>query len=148
MHGRTQQALAAEQLEHLADDPVTRRGRIGRPALVAARLEPLKGPDLAIQALAQVDPEIRPHLVVAGFNEGQVPDAVVGDIFLPETLRTQLGLKTKDEIEEMGIEAFNAANESVASYRPNYKRALLINKSNAQAMASADTKTPPTKTTL
>lgn len=34
--------------------------------LVAARLEPLKGPDLAIQALAQVDPEIRPHLVVAG----------------------------------------------------------------------------------
>jgi D-inositol-3-phosphate glycosyltransferase len=34
--------------------------------LVAARLEPLKGPDLAIQALAHVDPEIRPHLVVAG----------------------------------------------------------------------------------
>lgn len=34
--------------------------------LVAARLEPLKGPDLAIQALANLDPEIRPHLVVAG----------------------------------------------------------------------------------
>ena len=34
--------------------------------LVAARLEPLKGPDLAIQALARLDPEIRPHLVVAG----------------------------------------------------------------------------------
>jgi D-inositol-3-phosphate glycosyltransferase len=51
--------------------------RWGRPAgspdawthgyvLVAARLEPLKGPDLAIQALARVDAEIRPHLVVAG----------------------------------------------------------------------------------
>ena len=34
--------------------------------LVAARLEPLKGPDLAVQALANLDPEIRPHLVVAG----------------------------------------------------------------------------------
>jgi D-inositol-3-phosphate glycosyltransferase len=34
--------------------------------LVAARLEPLKGPDLAIQALANLDREIRPHLVVAG----------------------------------------------------------------------------------
>lgn len=34
--------------------------------LVAARLEPLKGPDLAIQALANLDAEIRPHLVVAG----------------------------------------------------------------------------------
>lgn len=32
----------------------------------AARLQPLKGPDLAIQALAEVDPGIRPHLVVAG----------------------------------------------------------------------------------
>jgi D-inositol-3-phosphate glycosyltransferase len=34
--------------------------------LVAARLEPLKGPDLAVQALANLDAEIRPHLVVAG----------------------------------------------------------------------------------
>ncbi len=34
--------------------------------LVAARLEPLKGPDLAVQAWAHLDPEIRPHLVVAG----------------------------------------------------------------------------------
>lgn len=34
--------------------------------LFAARLQPLKGPDLAIQALAGVDPSIRPHLVVAG----------------------------------------------------------------------------------
>lgn len=34
--------------------------------LFAARLQPLKGPDLAIGALAAVDPAIRPHLVVAG----------------------------------------------------------------------------------
>lgn len=35
-----------------------------------------------------------PHLIVAGLNDGRVPDAVVGDAFLPETLRGRLGLKT------------------------------------------------------
>lgn len=35
-----------------------------------------------------------PHLVVAGFNDGSVPDAVAGDVFLPEALRARLGLKT------------------------------------------------------
>jgi ATP-dependent helicase/nuclease subunit B len=38
--------------------------------------------------------EDAPHLVVAGLNDGRVPDAVVGDPFLPETLRERLGLKT------------------------------------------------------
>ncbi len=35
-----------------------------------------------------------PHLVVAGMNDGRVPEAVVGDAFLPEGLRERLGLKT------------------------------------------------------
>jgi ATP-dependent helicase/nuclease subunit B len=38
--------------------------------------------------------EDAPHLVIAGFNDGAVPDAVVGDPFLPESLREQLGLKS------------------------------------------------------
>ncbi len=38
--------------------------------------------------------EDAPHLVVAGFNDGNVPDAVAGDVFLPEALRARLGLKT------------------------------------------------------
>ena len=38
--------------------------------------------------------EDAPHLVVAGLNEGRVPDAVVGDAFLPEALRGRLGLKS------------------------------------------------------
>ncbi len=38
--------------------------------------------------------EDAPHLVVAGVNDGRVPDAVVGDAFLPEALRGRLGLKT------------------------------------------------------
>ena len=38
--------------------------------------------------------EDAPHLVVTGLNEGCVPDAVVGDPFLPESLRARLHLKT------------------------------------------------------
>lgn len=40
---------------------------MGRPYLLfAARLQPLKGPDLALEALARIAPEARPHLVIAG----------------------------------------------------------------------------------
>ena len=38
--------------------------------------------------------EDAPHLLVAGLNDGRVPEAVVGDAFLPESLREILGLKT------------------------------------------------------
>ena len=38
--------------------------------------------------------EDAPHLVVAGLNDGRVPDAIVGDAFLPEGLRVRLGLKS------------------------------------------------------
>lgn len=38
--------------------------------------------------------EDAPHLVVAGLNDGCVPEAVAGDPFLPESLRERLGLKT------------------------------------------------------
>jgi len=38
--------------------------------------------------------EDAPHLVVAGLNEGKVPASVSGDLFLPESLRAKLGLKT------------------------------------------------------
>jgi ATP-dependent helicase/nuclease subunit B len=38
--------------------------------------------------------EDAPHLVVAGMNDGLVPDAIAGDAFLPESLREKLGLKT------------------------------------------------------
>ena len=38
--------------------------------------------------------EDAPHLVVAGLNDGRVPESVIGDPFLPESLREKLGLKT------------------------------------------------------
>ena len=37
-----------------------------------------------------------PHLVVSGCNEGHLPKSVVGDQFLPESLRERLGLVTND----------------------------------------------------
>jgi ATP-dependent helicase/nuclease subunit B len=35
-----------------------------------------------------------PHLILAGLNEGIVPESIIGDTFLPETLREVLGLRT------------------------------------------------------
>ncbi|MFP4673676.1 MAG: PD-(D/E)XK nuclease family protein [Opitutales bacterium] len=38
-----------------------------------------------------------PHLVLAGLNEGRVPESVIGDAFLPETAREHLGLRTNPQ---------------------------------------------------
>ncbi|MEM8868460.1 MAG: PD-(D/E)XK nuclease family protein [Verrucomicrobiota bacterium] len=38
-----------------------------------------------------------PHLVIAGLNEGIVPESVNGDAFLPEVLRETLGLRTNQD---------------------------------------------------
>jgi ATP-dependent helicase/nuclease subunit B len=49
---------------------------------------------LELQGWLELPWEDAPHLIVAGLNEGLVPDAIVGDAFLPESLRETLGLKT------------------------------------------------------
>lgn len=49
---------------------------------------------LELQGWLELLWEDAPHLVVAGMNDGSVPDAVAGDAFLPESLRERLGLKT------------------------------------------------------
>ncbi|MBL9201981.1 MAG: PD-(D/E)XK nuclease family protein [Opitutaceae bacterium] len=49
---------------------------------------------LELQGWLELMWEDAPHLVVAGLNDGMVPEAIVGDAFLPETLRETLGLKT------------------------------------------------------
>lgn len=38
-----------------------------------------------------------PHLIIIGLNEGQIPEHLQGDAFLPESLRQHLGLKTNQE---------------------------------------------------
>lgn len=49
---------------------------------------------LELQGWLELVWEDAPHLLVTGLNDGKVPDAVVGDPFLPEGLRVRLGLKT------------------------------------------------------
>lgn len=49
---------------------------------------------LELQGWLELAWENAPHLMVAGLNDGRVPDAVAGDAFLPESLRARLGLKT------------------------------------------------------
>ncbi len=49
---------------------------------------------LELQGWLELLFEDAPHLVVAGLNDGRVPEAVTGDAFLPESLRAKLGLKT------------------------------------------------------
>lgn len=49
---------------------------------------------LELQGWLELLWEDAPHLAIAGFNDGSVPDAVTGDVFLPESLRARLGLKT------------------------------------------------------
>jgi len=51
---------------------------------------------LELQGWLELPWEDAPHLVIAGFNDGRVPDAVAGDPFLPESLRVKLGLKSNE----------------------------------------------------
>jgi len=41
--------------------------------------------------------EEAPHLILAGLNDGLVPDVIVGDPYLPESLRLRLGLHRTNE---------------------------------------------------
>ncbi|WPJ96039.1 PD-(D/E)XK nuclease family protein [Coraliomargarita algicola] len=38
-----------------------------------------------------------PQLVLMGLNEGKVPESVIGDAFLPETMRALFGLRTNEQ---------------------------------------------------
>ena len=49
---------------------------------------------LELQGWLELLFEDAPHLVVAGLNDGVVPESVGEDAFLPESLRVRLGLKT------------------------------------------------------
>lgn len=51
---------------------------------------------LELQGWLELLYEDAPHLVVAGFNDGRVPEAVAGDAFLPESLRVKLELKSNE----------------------------------------------------
>jgi len=72
-------------------------GEEQRPYLAfAARLQPLKGADLAIHALSRIDPAIRPRLVIAGAQSLDFAEYVAG-------LRTQVqDLELNDDVSFIG----------------------------------------------
>ena len=39
-----------------------------------------------------------PHIIIAGMNEEFVPDKITGDIFLPESLRSNIGLRSNESM--------------------------------------------------
>ncbi len=50
-----------------------------------------------IQGWLELAWEDAPHLIVAGANEGHLPESIHGDRFLPEKLRERLGLRTNGD---------------------------------------------------
>jgi ATP-dependent helicase/nuclease subunit B len=58
------------------------------------RTEEKTAGSLDLQGWLELLWEDAPHLIVTGCNDGLVPEAIVGDAFLPESLREKLGLKT------------------------------------------------------
>ena len=56
-----------------------------------------KGDAVEIQGWLELPWEDAPHLIVAGCNEGLIPQSIVGDRFLPETLRARLELMTNPD---------------------------------------------------
>ena len=53
-----------------------------------------------------------PHLVITGMNDGKVPEALVGDPFLPDQARGGLGLKTNDDRVARDVYLLSAMLES------------------------------------
>jgi D-inositol-3-phosphate glycosyltransferase len=78
--------------------------------LFAARLQPLKGPDLAISALAELPAELRPHLVVAGDTSADFADyaekltELTSQLGLSDYV-TFLGPQTRHELAKLMREA-------------------------------------------
>jgi len=77
---------AADRLEILVD-------MLGNGRIYGER----EGAELDLQGWLELPWEDALDLVVAGFNDGAVPEAVVGDPFLPESAREKLGLRTNDQ---------------------------------------------------
>jgi ATP-dependent helicase/nuclease subunit B len=84
------------------DDVMARTGRLQRDEALELLAQSLAGRTLATEReTADMDLEgwlelpwnPAPFLLVTGLNEGRVPDSRMGDVFLPDSLRAQLGLR-------------------------------------------------------
>jgi ATP-dependent helicase/nuclease subunit B len=88
-------AEAAAALEKFPGATPSEGWELALEALAAARrVEDKPAGALELNGWLELLWEDAPHLVVAGLNDGRVPDAIAGDVFLPEAIRGPLGLKT------------------------------------------------------
>lgn len=86
------EALASPLLADALDD--TQRAHLFETLLASAtyQLEPENPDALLTDGWLELPWSPAAELVITGFNEGSVPDAVVGHAFLPDRLRQALGL--------------------------------------------------------
>jgi len=105
VEGASFRAVARELSEGLrqSGEAVVMAGLVLTPAeqlgfvleqLRQGRLEGAERPEEAVDVNGwlEVAWQEAPHLVLAGVNEGMVPETIVGDPYLPESLRSRLGL--------------------------------------------------------
>jgi len=68
-----------------------------RKAVSSARYYPEREAfGIEAQGWLELPWEDAPHLVITGMNDGAVPEALVSDIFLPDSARTRVGLRDND----------------------------------------------------
>jgi ATP-dependent helicase/nuclease subunit B len=73
--------------------------KIWAEALGGQRLSGIRNPRaVALKGWLELAWDEHPHLVLCGVQEGAVPLSLTGDVFLPESLRAALGLRTSDDI--------------------------------------------------
>lgn len=83
---------------------------------------------IEIQGWIELLWEDAPHLVLAGFNDGNVPESIVADAFLPEGARRSLGLRTSEH--RLARDAYLL--QAIAAARANGGRLeLLVGKTSA-----------------
>jgi ATP-dependent helicase/nuclease subunit B len=90
------EALSSDLLTGTLDE--SQRSLLLETLLTAAcyQLEPENADALLTEGWLELPWSPASELVVAGFNEGSVPDAVVGHAFLPDRLRQGLGLTSNE----------------------------------------------------
>ncbi len=88
-----EQAIGEESTVCAADALALLLDAISRESIFPER----KGDAVEIQGWLELPWEDAPHVIVAGCNEGLLPQSIVGDRFLPEVLRERLGLMTNPD---------------------------------------------------
>ncbi len=82
MENRGEEVSAQEAMEMLTE------------SLGGVRLSAEKGDEvLDMEGWLEVSYDAAPHLILAGMHEGCVPDGAVDDVFVPDSLKKELGLR-------------------------------------------------------